>query len=35
MIEKKIEQVCEIHYFRENIRIVYRISGLKVATLKK
>ena len=26
---KKMEQVCERHYFRGHIRTVYKISGLK------
>ena len=35
LIEKKIEQVCEIYYFRGHTRTVYKISGLEVGNHKK
>ena len=32
---KRIEQVCEIHYFQGHKRTVYNISGLKRAIIKR
>ena len=30
LVRKKIEQVCERHYFRWHIHIVHKISGLEI-----